>query len=72
MMDEIRKLLVARRRDMGISQNALSARMGLHGSSHISALESGHIAAPTLDTIDRWCRALDWDMCVTFKNRNIT
>lgn len=46
-----------RRRQLGLSQATLGGQIGLP-QSWISAWERG-VSAPTLDSLRRWCAALD-------------
>lgn len=55
--DELRGKLRARRESLGMTQAELAAKMGSH-SSAISLLERGAGHLPTLDTLQRWIRAL--------------
>jgi transcriptional regulator with XRE-family HTH domain len=55
--DELRNALKARRESLGMTQGDLADMMGTHQTS-ISGWERGRGYLPTLDTVNRWCRAL--------------
>ncbi|MET0698963.1 MAG: helix-turn-helix transcriptional regulator [Mycobacterium sp.] len=58
MYDELRNLLLQRRRELGLTQRELGRRTGMK-QANISELETGHIDKPTLDTLARWASGLE-------------
>lgn len=55
--ENLRQNLVARRKQLGLTQRQLADRMGVR-QPMLSQLESGDRPNPTLDTLGLWCRAL--------------
>lgn len=56
--ENLRQQLIARRKQLGLTQTALAHKMGLTPTS-LNGLETGLRSNPTLETLAVWCRALD-------------
>lgn len=56
-MAELRPVLIARRKILGLSQYDVAAIMGTRQSA-LSELETGNTVAPTIDTLTRWAAAV--------------
>ncbi len=57
-IEPLRKILIARRQAMGLSQRELAKIMDT-AQSHLSDLENGNTADIMVDTLRRWTAALD-------------
>lgn len=63
---DIAKQLRKARRDLELSQDAVSAMAGMPQRGHISALERG-IRIPRLDTMTKWADALGYEIALVEK-----
>lgn len=67
-MSGFRSYLVARRRDLGLSQAAVAERMGTKQSA-VSELETGETPNPTLNTLVSWAAAVELELQLRFTAR---
>jgi transcriptional regulator with XRE-family HTH domain len=55
--ETLRQRLIARRKDLGLTQRAVAARMGIDNAV-LSLLENGKNPNPTTNLLATWCRVL--------------
>ncbi len=64
ILKQLRKM----RRDLELSQEAVSASAGLAGSSHISQLEQGR-RMPSLMTLTKWAGVFGYEVALVLKEK---